>query len=533
MAYLSILFQYLFFITILILSLSLECSATDLTAVNFTQSVAFDLNTTLLGVPCWYPVSVNLPTISLDLNQHSLQQGDYGRLPRMLFYCVVVFALLASHLEWLVIGALAAAFTYSGSAAIHGCLLTWRGPASGDLDVYALIAILSTSCLVIVPLINWSTTLRNLGSRDDQESGARTIIIYWGALVAVGLLSTLTVLWSSAYYVWNFSTLNPITCHPPGSRIIYDAGQKPMWCRFIIGIEWVQENGCIDPCQQSSFAFPQAIFRSKTDLQLLSRAQLEATMAVIDPFPENSFFERYLYFGTILGLFIIVQGVWAVCFGRRNPRQARNTIYTLLVGLHLGSFPRLLRMNHKASGRWHKRVARYVATIAYLWAVLASILSVLLFLANIVTMEVLLAYYPQSESAAHIGAWSYWASTGLVILAAFIGRFHESVVQRIFAILRQIYNECSDLWADGGFHGTLSKKGNGSGHLIQHSPKGPLQSKGKRNNGTNMSYLIQYCLQWMLGVRCNMVDEWLSLKDFWKHPDDAVGLSSNASVEIF
>jgi len=112
----------------------------------------------------------------------------------------LIFATLVHGHLWLVAGALVAALSYSGTAAFHAILLIWRGPAMGAQDIDALMAILSTSCLVSVPLLNWSSTLRRLGAsarelkemnsnfdaksadyeeeaKDASEFGTRTIVI--------------------------------------------------------------------------------------------------------------------------------------------------------------------------------------------------------------------------------------------------------------------------------------------------------------------------------------------------------------------
>ena len=70
-----------------------------------------------------------------------------------------------------------------------------------------MLAILSTSCLIMIPLTNWSETIRKLGSRDGDESGARIIVVYWGALVLVGLVTLLTTFWDTTYYGSNHSLL--------------------------------------------------------------------------------------------------------------------------------------------------------------------------------------------------------------------------------------------------------------------------------------------------------------------------------------
>ena len=338
-------------------------------------------------------------------------------------------------------GALTSALTYSGSAAIHACLLVWRGPANGELDIYALGAILSTSCIITVPLINWSTTLRQLGSRDDQQPGARTIVIYWGGLVLVGFITILTTIWNPEISNYCLSNVNPIGCSPTSSQISYEAGQDP-GNTFIVDLEWIQTNGCMDPCQlqgEAQFPWEPAIFRSYSDLQLVSRAALydvDIFLPEIGGKKEQqnakfAFISAYFFFGTIAVSFLLSQGVWALVFNRQTPRQSRRTIYQFILNLPSMSQTVSSSVENSRRRRRQKLVAKWLATIAYLWAVVASILSIILFIGNIVIMELLLTAFPQSESLAHVGAWSPWSNTGLVIVAACIGQFHASIVQLI------------------------------------------------------------------------------------------------------
>ena len=141
-----------------------------------------------------------------------------------------MFALVARAHEWLVAGALAASLTFSGVAAIQMSLQVWTHQMVGELDFFALLGILSTSCIIAMPLLNWSSTIRYLGqseqdkrvrlnrdrqmkerhgelkgSADDQQGGpypepshpskhqiygpTRTVIVFWAVLVTVGFLS--------------------------------------------------------------------------------------------------------------------------------------------------------------------------------------------------------------------------------------------------------------------------------------------------------------------------------------------------------
>src|SRR5271167_2741874 len=114
-----------------------------------------------------YALLLGAPSLSYELANAS--QGGYCLLPRIVFYATLIFALVGRRNEWLVGGALVAAMGYSGAAAVHACLLVWRGPASGELDTWALAAILGASCIITVPLLNWSTTLRNLGKSSGSQ----------------------------------------------------------------------------------------------------------------------------------------------------------------------------------------------------------------------------------------------------------------------------------------------------------------------------------------------------------------------------
>lgn len=47
--------------------------------------------------------------------------------------------------------------------------MIWSTRAWGELDVIPLIAILSVSCIVMVPLLNWSSILHNAGQLLKEE----------------------------------------------------------------------------------------------------------------------------------------------------------------------------------------------------------------------------------------------------------------------------------------------------------------------------------------------------------------------------
>lgn len=78
---------------------------------NLNTSIApYSDETWKIPVTCEWPIS-----------------GQYSRLNRVLYYVLLVFALVTHHHEWLVAGALASATIYSGSAAVQALVSTLRG----------------------------------------------------------------------------------------------------------------------------------------------------------------------------------------------------------------------------------------------------------------------------------------------------------------------------------------------------------------------------------------------------------------------
>lgn len=79
--------------------------------------------------------------------------GQYGLIPRLLFYALLIFAVLARRQSWLVVGAVASALTYSGTAAIHAVVLaaTSANPVF-DLDSVGVWAI-SVGCVAVMPIL--------------------------------------------------------------------------------------------------------------------------------------------------------------------------------------------------------------------------------------------------------------------------------------------------------------------------------------------------------------------------------------------
>ncbi len=104
-----------------------------------------------------------------------------GLLPRLLYYDLLIFAVLAQHQVWLIAGAPASALTYSGTAAIHAIILARVSMnLVFDIDVVGVWAIVSAGCVAVQPVLDWSSTLR--------ESPYRPIFGFWGTLMTIGTI---------------------------------------------------------------------------------------------------------------------------------------------------------------------------------------------------------------------------------------------------------------------------------------------------------------------------------------------------------
>ena len=155
------------------------------------------------------------------------------------------------------------------------------------------------------------------------------IIIFWALLVTLACVTLLGAFWIGKGFVpYNASIAETVACMPPTTTMNYAAAQSPYWPtpspRFHVFTEWISDNGCMDPCTRGPFYWPPAIFRSPSDLQTLSHKETQNLIQVIYGL---GFYTTYAKICSITGFFVLYQGLWAICFGPRNPRQCRDVIY--------------------------------------------------------------------------------------------------------------------------------------------------------------------------------------------------------------
>ena len=254
----------------------------------------------------------------------------------------MLFALFARRHPWLIIGALAASMTYAGTAAIHAFVIIWGNSAMGNNDMYAILGVLLFSSAMIIPLLTWSKTIKDIGRRHHEEDSiGRSIIIAWGLLIFVGFITIFVGslvgrvsnnVGEGSYHVYSpaLSTTESIMCTPENNELDLTAGQDPGWSSMYVTQEFIEENRCTNPCTRLQYP---TILKSAESLKALSLREVGFWLEVEANIKHEKVTYRVLFavcFGGAALLFAILQALTILLFGRRSPTQVRNKVYLTL-----------------------------------------------------------------------------------------------------------------------------------------------------------------------------------------------------------
>lgn len=445
--------------------------ASDATNGSTSATTAVFLNNTSAFAVCVYPTSVSsgreLPVNFSFETRRTDRLACIGHLflpqspPLLLYPDLLLFS--RAHL-WLVAGATAAALTYSGSAAVHACLLVWRGPNPYiENDSWVLYSILNAACLITVPLLNWSGTLRRLGAKaasirdpkgnhTQSDVSTRAIVIYWAFLVLVGFIC----IWQQVHYGdgdtdMEYPDLSKVRC-APGTNASMLLGADGNYYRRAIDIHFVQANDCTDLCSQVNIP---SIFRQQNDLVPLDHQKALLWTQTLPGSKYERTYKRLEAADKLFNLdyytlpFILVQGFVSVLFGRRDPREIRDLIYIRLFLQWPSSTKPFLH-------RTHDILVRFLAALNYILAVAVILLCPPLFIITLISSEFQFWQEPDAEAPYAVGQWEPWAITCQVLLAALIGRYHDRAVSFIGTFWRRISTRRQDAaQAADDEHGTI------------------------------------------------------------------------------
>ncbi|KAI9813791.1 MAG: hypothetical protein M1827_003581 [Pycnora praestabilis] len=363
---------------------------------NFNDTYLNGLNTTFGNVN---PLDGSVSTFEFAVDCIYPISGQYGVMCRILYYFLLVFALVVRNQKWLAAGALASALTYSGAAAIHAFILAgfWH---SGDhqftdTDIWALWCILSTGCTIAVPLLLWSSTLRN-------ERASRPILVGWALLVGAGAISIYVMfiqsgwnapLWDDALAICNLGD------DQEQDALLQDYyGPIPdQWQALMCTSQCgnLQPIGTT-PIRQYSNMVPWLLTDHQTE-----KAWYAFKWLVEFVFP-----------------FILAQGLWACVTGAKSPARVRNFVFRFLSGKQIGTSFKVVRGTRAFFAKW-------IAFGVYLGACAIPVLYGPVFVLNVVMSEINLTGYPEEEGPVAVGQWAPLASTGLALIGAVVGYYYD------------------------------------------------------------------------------------------------------------
>lgn len=165
--------------------LAYDPSKTNMWAIGKTIDLLFQPSVFSYEQLCVYPIS-----------------GQYGFLPRLLYYVLLIFSLILHEHDWLSTAALGTAMTYAATASVHAFALLlryrYRTPAwdnldwiylradqLGDIDLQAIFPILVAGSIMLTPILNFSNTIRH--------HEAHSVLIFWGILLFCALVPTFVI----------------------------------------------------------------------------------------------------------------------------------------------------------------------------------------------------------------------------------------------------------------------------------------------------------------------------------------------------
>lgn len=339
-----------------------------------------------LSVLCDYPIS-----------------SQYCRLPRILLFVLLSFALMARNHTWLAAGALASALTFSGVAVIHAfILLCANGINTVDPDCNPLSRILLGTCAFTVPLSGWSESIRHLK--------AEPIIRAWAAFIFAG---TLAIIITSGFNDLDVPRIAPASCsraisgryefktydiRVPGDIVTAVLVPKAIW----------EDYNCTADCADQTP--PHNILRAGQ--RLIPRLGTLASERSSEEGLANKIPSFYLLSAMT---FMI-----AIAFDKSSQR-IRFWMWHHLSGSSQSAPPsvvsKIRRDILKAAGFF----------IPFFSLGPAMFSPVILFLYMILPEFTVSGNLTESEPPSAIGQWSPWASVALVLLAALTRRYWHDV----------------------------------------------------------------------------------------------------------
>ncbi|KAF3482689.1 uncharacterized protein GIQ15_02013 [Arthroderma uncinatum] len=323
--------------------------------------------------------------------------GQYGFLSRLLYYGSLVFAIIGRTQKWLVLGALASALAFAGSASIHMMTLVTSKTPVFDLDILAAWSILTTGCLAFAALIHWSSSIR--------KSDSRVVLVLWGVLVAIGCLT--------------------------GRALLLDVNsQAEPACRSADGTLLKRQSdldGGMFKCTYKCFG-TRTPLRAPSEIIAMPANVFVGTystliVALVGPCLAAAHKSLSVNFSLHSPSDLCAHWVMNYLNHSMNARLSQH-IYNAACSTWYGGYILLLQYASKAKFKSHlrRRVAVFLVCPLLIIDLLLDLLTPPIFAANIIVNELNLMgnNFPIEEGIRSIGQWSPMVSAALVILASIV-----------------------------------------------------------------------------------------------------------------
>ncbi|KAG8526154.1 uncharacterized protein KY384_000147 [Bacidia gigantensis] len=387
-------------------TLQFDRSKTDFSIIHQAVSDYFKPETFSFEVLCSYPIS-----------------GQYGFLGRLSFYLLLIFALVLRRHLYLSTAALGTAMTYAATTVVHAFSLlvryhyqlpdfdetatTWvkKGPRYyGDVDMVPMLPILATAAVMLTPILNFSTVVK--------ENEARSIVVWWGALIFAGLLPVAIVNWRGVFPFFVYGQVATCNIGPHGCNSTSLVNTTNDWSK-----DFYNKCHCRDTC--GSITNLTAPFRHDTSIQVYNISDKVNSL-------QQSESLWWLYTINILVLvFIGGQGVLGLIEIKLHQTQVRAWMFRHIAGLK----PKSQRTLFKEKLSYH--LGKGVAAGFYIFSILIATICPLVFISSVVVNEIMAWGYPYGETFDAIGQWGFWVSALFVILAAIVQKYNHAWMESI------------------------------------------------------------------------------------------------------
>jgi hypothetical protein len=373
------------------------------------------------SVLCVYPIS-----------------GSYDFLPRILFYMLLLFALLYRRHTWVAVAALGTAMTYSATTAVHAfALLTQYGWTNGnvlsniqsakefgDFDLFGTLPVLLAASIMFAPILHWSKNVR----RDK----AQIVMVLWGMLCFAALVPV-TIYGLRAYdqntlHGWSPNAIPALMLCPRSvaeSNLACVMPMKPT-------LENYTACQCFDFC---GLLAPPAPMRSGPLSAWLPK-QIYYEAAV------DKVYLKFFNYSGLFSIFIVCYGALGLMHSYFSLREMRNLMLRVLstplrdyiliwnLGRRKASMSRVVGWNRKDfDASSHEALfvfAKSVAAFYYVLGMLVAIFCPLTSVAVIFNIEiVLMNQFSYSEGNDAVGAWGPWVGTAFISLVAVILQYQD------------------------------------------------------------------------------------------------------------